>query len=61
LASYVRALNDTTHDARRQELLPYLPRLIGTAEIANERQRVDRLVLLVASQGMGAADAECLR
>lgn len=45
LAAYVRVLNDRMDDATRQLLLPYLPRLVGTVDKAQEAERARRLAM----------------
>lgn len=41
IAAYVRNLNDYMSDDDRQQLVPYLPRLVGTVSKDHERERAE--------------------
>jgi hypothetical protein len=43
IAAFVRGYNDVTDDARRQDLLPFVPRLVGTSSPVHAGPRLARL------------------
>lgn len=44
IGAYVRALNDSLPEEERQELIPYLPRLVGTVSPEHEQERAEYLL-----------------
>jgi hypothetical protein len=54
LGAYVRRVNDTVGTRDRQRLLPYVPRLVGTAATEEVRERRAAVILQLALSRVGA-------